>query len=54
MVFEGKFNAPVFVSFLQRLLKQVAGKVYLIVDGHPVRKSGKARALQSPTRRGVA
>ena len=42
MVFEGKFKAPVFVAFLQRLLKQVAGKIYLIVDGHPVHKSGTA------------
>jgi transposase len=42
MVFRGKFKAPVFVAFLQRLLKQVAGKLYLIVDGHPVHKSKKA------------
>jgi transposase len=42
MVFQGKFKAPVFVAFLQRLLKQIAGKIYLIVDGHPVHKSGKA------------
>ena len=43
MVFEGKFTSPVFVAFMQRLLKQVAGKIYLIVDGHPVHKSGVAR-----------
>lgn len=42
MVFQGKFKAPVFVAFLQRLLKQIAGKIYLIVDGHPVHKSGTA------------
>ena len=42
MVFQGKFKAPVFVAFLQRLLKQVVGKIYLIVDGHPVHKSRKA------------
>ena len=40
MVLEGTFNAPVFVSFLQRLIKQVAGKIYLIVDRHPVHASG--------------
>ena len=39
MVFQGKFKAPVFVSFLQRLLKEVAGKIYLIVDGHPMHKA---------------
>jgi len=42
MVFQGKFKAPVFVTFMQRLLKQVVGKIYLIMDGHPVHKSGKA------------
>lgn len=42
MVFQGKFKTPVFVAFLQRLLKQVAGHIYLIVDGHPVHRSGAA------------
>ena len=42
MVFEGKFKSPVFVAFMQRLLKQVAGTISLIVDGHPVHKSGTA------------
>ncbi|WP_370284146.1 hypothetical protein [Ramlibacter sp. WS9] len=36
MVFEGKFRAPLFVEFLRRLLRQVEGKICLIVDGHPV------------------
>lgn len=42
MVFQGKFKAPVFLAFMQRLLKQVVGKIDLIVDGHPVHKSGTA------------
>jgi transposase len=42
MVFEGKFKASVFVTFLQRLLKQVTGKISLVVDGHPVHKSRAA------------
>jgi transposase len=42
MVFQGKFTSPIFVAFMQRLLKQVDGTIYLIVDGHPVHKSGKA------------
>jgi transposase len=42
MVFQGKFKAPVFVEFMKRLLKQIAGRIYLIVDGHPVHKSGTA------------
>lgn len=40
MVYQGKFKAPVFVDFMKRLLKQATGKMYLIVDGHPVHKSG--------------
>jgi len=43
MVFQGKFKAPVFVEFMKRLLKQLDGRIYLIVDGHPVHKSGQAR-----------
>ena len=43
MVFQGKFKTPVFVAFMQRLLKQVAGHIYLIVDGHPVHRSGAAK-----------
>lgn len=43
MVFTGKFQAPVFVEFLRRLLRQVKGRVYLIVDGHPVHRSRHAR-----------
>lgn len=39
MVFHGKFNAPLFVRFMQRLSKQAAHKLYLIVDGHPVHRS---------------
>lgn len=43
MVFQGKFKAPVFVEFMKRLLKQLDGRIYLIMDGHPVHKSGEAR-----------
>lgn len=32
MVFEGKFQNPVFIDFMRRLLRQVKGKLYLIVD----------------------
>jgi transposase len=43
MVFHGKFDARLFVGFMQRLLKQAARKVYLIVDGHPVHRSRHAK-----------
>ncbi len=39
MVFQGRFRAPVFMQFLTRLLKTVGGRIYLIVDGHPVHRS---------------
>lgn len=45
MVFTGKFKAAVFVDFMHRLLKQSKGKVYLIVDGHPVHKSRLAKVF---------
>lgn len=32
-----------FLQFLRRLLKTVSQKIYLIVDGHPVHKSGKVK-----------
>lgn len=43
MVFRRKFEAAVFVEFLQRLLKQFEGRSYLIVDGHPVHRSAAAK-----------
>ncbi|WP_309673140.1 IS630 family transposase [Gemmatimonas sp.] len=43
-VFQGTFRAPMFVDFMRRLRRQSAGKVYLIVDGHPVHRSRVAKA----------
>lgn len=43
MVFQGKFDASLFVDFMQRLLKQATDKIYLIVDGHPVHRSRAAK-----------
>ncbi len=43
MVFEGKFHNAVFIDFMKRLLKQATGKIYLIVDGHPVHRSAAAK-----------
>jgi hypothetical protein len=41
MVFKERFDTPVFLRFVRRLLKQAAGKVFLIVDGHPVHRASK-------------
>lgn len=43
MVFAGKFSNPVFIEFLNRLLRQAKGRLYLIVDGHPVHRSRAVR-----------
>ncbi len=39
MVFHQRFTAPVFLNFLRRLLRLIPGKVFLILDRHPVHKS---------------
>lgn len=39
MVFEGRFQAPTFIAFCARLIKQAQRKVFLIVDGHPVHRA---------------
>lgn len=44
MVFTGRFNADMFLTFLKRLIKQADRKVFLIVDGHPAHKARKVRA----------
>jgi len=36
---EGKMNAEKFIDFLKALLDSVPGKIFLIVDGHPVHKA---------------
>ena len=43
MVFKRRFRADVFVEFLRRLVRQSKRKVFLIVDGHPVHRSGKVK-----------
>jgi len=44
MVFSGKFNADVCITFLKRLIKISDRKIFLILDGHPVHKSKKVKA----------
>lgn len=44
MIFDGRFNAGVFLSFLKRLVKSVKRKIYLIIDGHPVHKAKRVKA----------
>jgi transposase len=44
MIFEGKFNAEVCITFLKRLIKDSKRKIFLILDGHPVHKSKKLKS----------
>ena len=43
MVFKRRFTGQVFIEFMRRLVRSAGRKVYLIVDGHPVHKSGEVR-----------
>ncbi|WP_424923961.1 IS630 family transposase [Actinophytocola oryzae] len=42
-VFLGRFTAPVFTAFLDRLGRQAGRKVHVIVDRHPVHRSKNVR-----------
>ena len=39
MAFRGRFLTDLFLNFLERLVKDVGRKLYLIVDSHPVHKA---------------
>lgn len=43
MVFKKRFTAAVFLSFLQRLVRQIDRLLFLIVDGHPVHRAAPVR-----------
>lgn len=46
MVFTGRANASLFISFLRRLLRQLKGrKLFLIVDGHPSHRAKLVKAF---------
>lgn len=43
MVFREMFTADLFSDFLSRMLRQNRGKIFLIVDRHPVHRSSEVR-----------
>ncbi|MHB8451112.1 MAG: transposase, partial [Mycobacteriales bacterium] len=43
MVFEGKMNAEVFVDYCTRLLHDIPGPIFLIVDGSSVHTAKRTR-----------
>jgi transposase len=44
MIFDGKFNVDVCITFRKRLIKDAKRKIFLILDGHPVHKSRKVKS----------
>jgi transposase len=43
MIINKRLNADIFVEFLKRLMQNTKAPIYLIVDGHPVHRSGKVK-----------
>jgi len=50
MVFEGKMNAGQFCEFLKRLVHKASAPTFLIVDGHPVHRSGMVKKFVASTK----
>jgi transposase len=53
LVFDGSFNAEVFIRFCRRLLRQRRRRIFLIVDGHPVHRSSAVRNWLQANRRRI-
>ena len=49
MTIDGKMTAPKFIEFLRRLLVGATHPIYLIVDRHPVHRSGRVRQFVEST-----
>ena len=49
MTYKGTMNAGLLKKFLSRLLKDSAGPVFLVLDGHPVHRSGEVRRFVEST-----
>jgi transposase len=49
MLFEGGMNAERFIAFLKRLIHGAKHPIFLILDGHPVHKSKRARDFVEST-----
>ncbi len=49
MLHEGTVNAGVFIEFCKRLLKDAAGPVFLIVDGHPSHRANATKQFVAST-----
>jgi len=48
-VYGGNLNAPTFIDFCRRLLNDAQGPLFLILDGHPVHRSGAVKQFAAST-----
>lgn len=53
MVFKTRFTADVMIAFLRRLVRHQQRRIYLIVDRHPVHRSGKVQEWLARNRKKV-
>ena len=53
MVLEGALKAPVLIRFLERLIREVPHKVFLILDNLPAHRSRAARAWLAERRKQI-
>jgi transposase len=44
MIYEGALKAPIFLNFLQRLIREAACKLFVIVDNLPVHRAHRVTA----------
>lgn len=50
MTYTGKMKAPLFCEFLKRLIHNAPGKIFLILDGHPVHRSSRVKKFVETTK----
>jgi transposase len=48
--FEGNLNSKIFIDYLTKLLHDIDGKIFLIVDGHPAHRSAETRRFVKSTK----
>ena len=48
--FAGRVNSDSFIEYLQKLLHDVPGKIFLVLDGHSAHKSSKTKAFVASTK----
>ena len=47
--YQGTLTSPVFIDFCRRLLNDAQGRVFLVLDGHPVHRSNAVKQFAAST-----